>query len=91
MTAAVKLTLAWLALCLVTAASILLAGEPPAPGATQPASLGVAALGGAFAKAYLVMRFFMELGATPWPWRAAFAAWCVGLFVILSAMLLWPA
>ena len=76
-----RLTIVWLILCLTTALSVEIGGGPP------EATLGVAVLGAAFVKVYLVAHYFMELDAAPLPWRAAFAAWTVAVFLLLSALL----
>lgn len=78
-------TAVWLILCLVTALSVSLGGGSPET--AGGAGLAVAVLGAAFAKVYLVMHYFMELGEAPRPWRAVFIAWCVGVFLILAGIL----
>lgn len=71
----------WLILCLTTMMSIGASGGAPSVG------VAVAVLGAAFVKVYLVLHYFMELDAAPLGWRAVFAGWTVGVFLVLSALL----
>lgn len=76
-----KIAIVWAVLCLTTVISAAASGGAPSLG------VSIAVLGAACAKVYLVMHVFMELDAAPLAWRAAFAGWTVGLFLLLAGLL----
>lgn len=78
----VKITAVWIILCIATVVSISVSS------ASSTAGLGVAVLGVAFMKVYLVMHYFMELEDAPLAWRVVFAGWTLVVFLVLS-ILLW--
>jgi hypothetical protein len=55
-------------------------------GAMRMATTIVFAVG--FGKVYLVGRYFMELRSAPFGLRFVFAAWCVAVFMTISALYL---
>lgn len=77
-----KITAVWIVLCFTTAVSV------GASGASSSAMIGVAVLGAAFLKVYLVMHYFMELDNAPRSWQLGFTGWVLVVFLLLSTLLL---
>ena len=70
-----RLTLVWMVLCTGTLVSQLLGGGT--------AAFGVTILVIAFAKAHLVLHYFMGLSHAPMSWRQSFGAWVVLVAALL--------
>ena len=70
-----KLTLVWVVLCTGTLVSQLLGGGA--------AAFGTAILVIAFAKAHLVLHYFMGLSHAPMSWRQLFGTWVVLVAALL--------
>ena len=75
-----KLTIAWLALCLITLLSVA-ATHLDSPLGFAPMVLGIA-----FLKVFLVMQFFIELPLAARRYRLAYGGWVVLVCLVLMFM-----
>ena len=78
-------TTVWLVLLVASAASLWLGSDPTDRNHTA-AAVGVLAI--AFAKVWLIIRYFMEVRIAPLWLRLILDAWVAGVFVAITALYL---
>lgn len=84
-----RVGIVWIVLVVLTIANPVLGLEGQLVGSTGVHLLGVAILTLAVVKVRFVGLDFMELRGAPVPMRLAFEAYCLILWVVLSACFLW--
>ncbi|PTT63106.1 cytochrome C oxidase subunit IV family protein [Arthrobacter sp. HMWF013] len=84
-----RVTIVWIVLMVLTIANPVLGIEAQLAGSTSVQLLGVAILTLAIVKVRLVGLDFMELRKAPVPMRLMFEAYCLILWVVLTACFLW--
>ena len=81
-------TTVWLVLLAASAASLWLGADAPSPGNRGHTAAIVGVLAIAFAKIWLIVRYFMEVRFGPRWLRIVMDVWVVGVFAAITALYL---
>ena len=79
-------TTVWLVLLVATAASLWLGADAPPPSDRGHTAAIVGVLAIAFAKIWLIVRYFMEVRFAPRWLRIVMDVWVVGVFAAITAL-----